>query len=40
MSTPMIRHFDEPFLIKNVPFCETVEQNPATFSSMWLRRVC
>ena len=40
MSTPLIRHFDEAFLNKLIPLYETVEQNPNTFSSIWLRRVC
>ena len=39
LSTPMIRHFDEPFLRERVPFYETVGQNPNTFSSIWLKRV-
>lgn len=39
MSTPLIRHLDEVFLKKNLPFYETVDQNPNTFSSLWLRRV-
>ena len=39
MSTPLIRHFDEPFLKAHVPFYESVEQNLNTFSSLWLRRV-
>ncbi|WP_428488531.1 class I SAM-dependent methyltransferase [Rhodopila sp.] len=40
MSTSLIRHFDEAFLNKHIPLYETVEQNPNTFSSIWLRRVC
>lgn len=39
MSMPLIRHFDEPFLKKTVPIYETVEQNPNTFSSIWLKRI-
>jgi predicted O-methyltransferase YrrM len=39
LSTPLIRHFDEPFLRRRVPFYESVEQNPNTFSSLWLQRV-
>jgi hypothetical protein len=39
MSTPMIRYFDEPFLKKNIPFYESIDQNPNTFSSIWLKRV-
>ncbi len=38
MSTPLLRHFDEPFLRDRIPIYETVEQNPNTFSSLWLRR--
>ncbi|OGV52475.1 MAG: hypothetical protein A2X49_09170 [Lentisphaerae bacterium GWF2_52_8] len=39
MSTPLIRHFDEAFLIKHIPFYESVRQNPNAFSSLWLKRV-
>jgi len=39
LSTPLIRYFDESFLKKNVPIYESLEQNPQTFSSMWLQRV-
>jgi len=39
MSLPLIRHFDEPFLKQVVPNYETVEQNPNTFSSIWLKRI-
>jgi len=39
LSTPMIRQFDEKFLIESIPFYEPIEKNPATFSSLWLRRV-
>lgn len=38
MATPLIRYHDEAFLQKHIPFYETVEQNPNTFSSVWLRR--
>lgn len=39
MSTPLIRYFDEPFLKSNIPFYETVEQNPNGFCSIWLKRI-
>jgi hypothetical protein len=35
----MLRHFDEAFLARTVPSYESVEQNPYTFSSIWLVRV-
>jgi hypothetical protein len=39
MSTPLIRHFDEAFLESGIPFYESIEQNPNTFSSLWLEKV-
>lgn len=39
MSTPLIRYLDEPFLKKNIPIYESIDQNPNTFSSIWLKRV-
>ena len=39
MSMPLIRYFDEPFLKQTMPNYETVEQNPNTFSSIWLKRM-
>lgn len=39
MSTPLIRHFDEPFLKSRIPFYESIDQNPNTFSSLWLTKV-
>ena len=39
LSTPLIRYFDEPFLQQRIPIYETIEQNPNTFSSIWLKRV-
>jgi hypothetical protein len=38
MSTPLIRHYDEEFLRSRIPFYETMQQNPNTFSSIWLKR--
>ena len=38
MSTPLIRHADEGFLRARIPFYESVEENPDTFSALWLRR--
>jgi len=39
LSIPMLRHFDEGFLVEDLPHYEPIEKNPATFSSLWLRRV-
>jgi len=39
MSTPLLRHFDEDFLRRSIPFYQSVDQNPYTFSSLWLKRV-
>lgn len=39
LSTPLIRYFDEPFLKQNIPIYESLEQNPNTFSSIWLKRM-
>jgi hypothetical protein len=39
MSTPLIRYYDEDFLRKSIPIYESVDQNPYTFSSLWLKRV-
>lgn len=39
LSTPLIRHFDESFLKRNLPGYRSLEQEPNTFSSIWLKRV-
>jgi hypothetical protein len=39
MSAPMLRHFDETFLVENLPHYKSIEENPYTFSALWLRRV-
>lgn len=39
MSTPLLRHFDEPFLRAVVPIYESVDENPNAFSSLWLHKV-
>ena len=39
MSTPLIRHHDEPFLRSRIPIYEDVDREPNTFSSLWMRRV-
>lgn len=39
MSAPLLRHFDEAFLRRIVPHYESVEENPDTFSSIWLKRI-
>ena len=38
MSTPLLRYFDEDFLKQSIPFYQSIEQNPNTFSSLWLQR--
>jgi len=38
MSTPMIRHFDEPFLASVVPHYQSVQEEPNAFSSIWIRK--
>jgi hypothetical protein len=38
MSTPLLRHFDEAFLRRIIPHYESVEENPDTFSSIWLKK--
>ena len=37
-ATPLLRHFDERVLRDLVPFYRSVEEQPDTFSSIWLRR--
>jgi hypothetical protein len=39
MSTPLIRYFDEKFLRDNVASYESVDENPNTFSSLWIEKV-
>ncbi len=39
LSAPLLRFHDEPFLREHLPKYEGVEQNPDTFSSLWLKRV-
>ena len=39
LSTPLIRYFDEEFLRKLIPNHESIDQNPNTFSSLWLKRL-
>lgn len=38
-STPLIRYYDEPFLKNNIPFYKSIEEEPNTFSSIWLKKV-
>jgi predicted O-methyltransferase YrrM len=38
MSTPMIRHHDEPFLASVFTNYKSVEDEPNTFSSIWIRK--
>lgn len=39
MSTPYLRYTDESFLRQNIPIYESLQQNPDSFSSIWIRRV-
>ncbi len=39
LSTPLIRHFDEVFLKNHIPIYQSVDQNPNTFSSLWMQRI-
>jgi predicted O-methyltransferase YrrM len=39
LSAPLIRHHDEAFLKHLMPGYRTVEEEPNTFSSIWLKRV-
>ena len=39
MSTPLLRYFDEAFLKTSIPIYQSIDQNPNTFSSLWLQRV-
>lgn len=39
LSTPLIRHFDEKFLKSSIPGYQSVEQDPNTFSSIWVEKV-
>jgi predicted O-methyltransferase YrrM len=38
MSAPMIRHYDEPFLASTIPYYRPVQEEPNTFSSIWIRK--
>lgn len=38
LSTPLIRYFDEAFLQQKIAIYQSVDVNPNTFSSIWLRR--
>jgi hypothetical protein len=39
LSAPLIRYHDEAFLVDLIPDYRTVEEEPNTFSSLWLKRV-
>lgn len=39
LSAPLIRHHDEAFLKHLIPDYQTIEEEPNTFSSIWLKRV-
>jgi methyltransferase family protein len=39
LSAPLIRHHDEAFLKQLIPNYQTIEEEPNTFSSIWLERV-
>jgi hypothetical protein len=38
LSTPLIRHHDELFLKQLIPGYKTVQEQPNTFSSIWLKK--
>lgn len=38
LSTPLIRHHDEAFLKQLIPDYQTIDEEPNTFSSIWLKR--
>jgi predicted O-methyltransferase YrrM len=39
LSTPLLRFHDEAFLKQLIPGYQTIEEEPNTFSSIWLKRV-
>jgi len=39
LSVPLIRYHDEAFLKQLIPDYETIDEEPNTFSSIWLKRV-
>ena len=39
LSTPLIRHHDEAFLEQLIPDYQTIDEEPNTYSSVWLKRV-
>jgi predicted O-methyltransferase YrrM len=39
LSTPLIRHHDEALLQQLIPDYRTIDEEPNTFSSIWLKRV-
>jgi predicted O-methyltransferase YrrM len=39
LSTPLIRFHDEAFLKRLIPDYQTIDEEPNTFSSIWLKRV-
>jgi hypothetical protein len=39
MSTPLLRYHHQKFLIDNIPNYQSIEENPDTFSSLWIRRI-
>jgi predicted O-methyltransferase YrrM len=39
MSTPIIRHYDEPFRASTVPHYKSVKKEPNAFSSIWIRKI-
>jgi Methyltransferase domain len=39
LSLPLIRHHDEDFLKQLIPDYRTIDEEPNTFSSIWLKRI-
>jgi hypothetical protein len=38
LSAPLLRHHDESFLRELLPGYESIEENPDSFSSLWIRK--
>jgi hypothetical protein len=39
MSLPFLRHVDESFVKATLPMYRSVEEFPATFSSLWIEKI-
>ena len=36
LSLPIIRYYEESFLVENLPIYKPIDELPNTFSSLWL----